>query len=125
MLGRRLSFRLACAAAALVAVTGVAVSGTAGAETVLKVALPVVSNTAVSALASLSLTVCPVALTVLKSLLGLFKVMLARLAPLLAFKLVTPLAVKSKVIRPLITRPVHSMPRGVPLAFPATAIGAS
>ena len=39
MLGRRLGFRLACATAALVAVTGVAVSGTAGAETVLKVAL--------------------------------------------------------------------------------------
>ena len=39
MLGRRLSFRLACASAALVAVTGVAVSGTARAETVLKVAL--------------------------------------------------------------------------------------
>ena len=33
------SFRLACASAALVAVTGVAVSGTARAETVLKVAL--------------------------------------------------------------------------------------
>ena len=39
MLGRRLGFRLASATAALVAVTGVAVSGTARAETVLKVAL--------------------------------------------------------------------------------------
>ena len=39
MLGRRLGFHLACATAALVAVTGVVVSGTARAETVLKVAL--------------------------------------------------------------------------------------
>ena len=39
MLGRRLSLHLACAAAALVSVTGVASIGTARAESVLKVAL--------------------------------------------------------------------------------------